>query len=145
MDNLSSKIATCVGAAVDSTNSLPSGSRNIAFHYNRRNAKRFRAEPSPVNSSIGASSGISNMTNSSVASISKEISNELKILAIDQPKVSYGLDEGLISLSNMVAVLCEQHLFLPLLRAFDIFLPSCPLLSFIRFLQVKWEQPELHH
>ncbi|XP_042376004.1 uncharacterized protein LOC121969811 isoform X2 [Zingiber officinale] len=135
MDNLSSKIATCVGAAVDSTNSLPSGSRNIAFHYNRRNAKRFRAEPLPVNSSIGAASGICNMTNSYVASISKEISNELKILDIDQPKVSYGLDEGLSSLSNMVAVLFEQHLFLPLLRAFDIFLPSCPLLSFIRFLQ----------
>lgn len=40
------------------------------------------------------------------------------------------------SLSKMVAVLCEQHLFLPLLRAFEMFLPSCSLLPFIRALQV---------
>jgi hypothetical protein len=34
-------------------------------------------------------------------------------------------------------VLCEQQLFLPLLRAFEMFLPSCSLLSFIRSLQVS--------
>lgn len=45
-------------------------------------------------------------------------------------------DEGQVSLSKMVAVLCEQHLFLPLLRAFEMFLPSCSLLPFIRALQV---------
>lgn len=40
------------------------------------------------------------------------------------------------ALSRMVAVLCEQHLFLPLLQAFEVFLPSCSLLPFIRALQV---------
>lgn len=46
-------------------------------------------------------------------------------------------DEGHVSLSKMVAVLCEQHLFLPLLRAFEMFLPSCSFLPFIRALQVS--------
>jgi hypothetical protein len=40
------------------------------------------------------------------------------------------------SLAAMVAVLCEQKRFLPLLRAFELFTPSSPLLLFIRFLQV---------
>ena len=51
--------------------------------------------------------------------------------------MSVDIDERLASLSNMVAVLCEQQLFLPLLRAFEMFLPSCSLLSFIRSLQVS--------
>ncbi|KAI5405565.1 hypothetical protein KIW84_052376 [Lathyrus oleraceus] len=44
-------------------------------------------------------------------------------------------DEGPASLSKMVALFCEQQLLPPLLRAFDMFLPSCPLLPFIRALQ----------
>lgn len=56
---------------------------------------------------------------------------------VDQDeKVSNDSDEVAGSLSRMVAVLCEQHLFLPLLRAFEMFLPSCSLLPFIRALQV---------
>ena len=50
--------------------------------------------------------------------------------------VSSNSDEVVNSLLRMVAVLCEQHLFLPLLKAFEIFLPSCSLLPFIRALQV---------
>lgn len=50
--------------------------------------------------------------------------------------VSYDSDEAASSLSKMVSVLCEQQLYLPLLRAFEMFLPSCSLLSFIRALQV---------
>lgn len=50
--------------------------------------------------------------------------------------VSYDSDEAPSSLSKMVSVLCEQQLFLPLLRAFEMFLPSCSLLPFIRALQV---------
>lgn len=50
--------------------------------------------------------------------------------------VSYDSDEAPSSLSKMVCVLCEQQLFLPLLRAFEMFLPSCSLLPFIRALQV---------
>lgn len=51
-------------------------------------------------------------------------------------KVSCNSDEVVKSLSQMVAVLCEQQLFSPLLRAFEIFLPSCSLLPFVRALQV---------
>ena len=51
--------------------------------------------------------------------------------------MSTDFDERLASLSSMVAVLCEQQLFLSLLRAFEMFLPSCSLLSFIRALQVR--------
>lgn len=51
--------------------------------------------------------------------------------------VSYDSDEAPSSLSKMVSVLCEQKLFLPLLRAFEMFLPSCSLLPFIRALQVN--------
>lgn len=54
----------------------------------------------------------------------------------DENKVSTESDKVLDSLSKMVAVLCEQRLFLPLLRAFEMFLPSCALLPFIRALQV---------
>lgn len=50
--------------------------------------------------------------------------------------VSYDSDEAPSTLSKMVSVLCEQQLFLPLLRAFEMFLPSCSLLPFIRALQV---------
>ncbi|CAD5188311.1 unnamed protein product [Musa acuminata subsp. malaccensis] len=137
MDDVYSKIVAGVGAAVKSTNSLPSGSRNFAFHYNRGNAKRrCRVETMSVNSLMGASSDITITTSSSVAFVSEEISKEeMKKMALEQPKVPNGPDEVLASLSNMVAVLCEQHLFLPLLRAFDIFLPSCALLPFIRSLQ----------
>lgn len=51
-------------------------------------------------------------------------------------EVSAEVDDVAGLLSRMVAVLCEQHLFLPLLRAFEIFLPSCSLLPFVRALQV---------
>jgi spatacsin len=40
-------------------------------------------------------------------------------------------------LASMVAVLCEQQRFLPLLRAFELFSPMSALLPFIRFLQVS--------
>lgn len=53
----------------------------------------------------------------------------------EEPIIPVDVDERLASLSSMVAVLCEQQLFLPLLRAFEMFLPSCSLLSFICFLQ----------
>lgn len=51
-------------------------------------------------------------------------------------EVSAEIDDVAGLLSRMVAVLCEQRLFLPLLRAFEIFLPSCSLLPFVRALQV---------
>lgn len=138
MDDISSKIANGVGAAVEVTNTLPIGSRMLAFRYNRRNSKRRRLmEPTSGNSTMGSSFNVPSTSTSTIASIAQEIVNEeRKSMVIEQPKSSNDLDEGLASLSNMVVVLCEQHLFLPLLRAFEMFLPSCSLLPFIRFLQV---------
>ena len=37
----------------------------------------------------------------------------------------------------LVGLLCEQRCFLPLLRAFELFLPDSPFLHCIRFLQVS--------
>lgn len=139
MDDISSKIASGVGAAVEATNTLPIGSRMLAFRYNRRNSKRRHLmEPTSGNSTMGSSFNVPSTSTSTIASIAQEIVNEeeRKRMVMEQPKSSNDLDEGLASLSNMVAVLCEQHLFLPLLRAFEMFLPSCSLLPFIRFLQV---------
>ena len=70
--------------------------------------------------------------------IAQDIISErgIKKVVVLQAKSSSDTDEGLSHLSNMVAVLSEQRLFLPLLRAFEMFLPSCSLLPFIRSLQV---------
>lgn len=59
-----------------------------------------------------------------------------KVEIAEYATVDREIGEGPASLSKMVAVLCEQQLFLPLLKAFEMFLPSCSLLPFIRALQV---------
>lgn len=41
------------------------------------------------------------------------------------------------SLAGLVALLCEQQLFLPLLQSFELFTPSSSVIPFIRFLQVR--------
>jgi len=140
VDDISSKIAKNVGSAVEATNKLPGTSRNVEFRYNRKNPKRRRfLEASSEKFTIGFSLDSSCGPNSAGTSYpadtdaheerGKPISGET-IMSID-------IDERLASLSSMVAVLCEQQLFLPLLRAFEMFLPSCSLLSFIRALQVR--------
>lgn len=62
--------------------------------------------------------------------------DEMDKQVVQDEKVSIDSTEVFASLSRMVAVLCEKNLFLPLLRAFEMFLPSCSLLPFIRALQV---------
>ncbi|PKA53793.1 hypothetical protein AXF42_Ash011272 [Apostasia shenzhenica] len=109
VNDISSTIAEKVKAAVQATNALPARCRTLSFRYNRRNPKRKRLHESDY----------------SPESLSTNISDS----------VSTDPDEALASLSDMVSVLCEQRLFLPLLRAFEMFLPSCPLLPFIRSLQ----------
>lgn len=94
-------------------------------------------EPQSVDCRIDGSINVSSMSSSKIASIAQEIGTEEKNeLSFENPKVSTDADEWLASLSNMINVLCEQYLFLPLLRAFELFLPSCSLLPFIRSLQV---------
>ncbi|KAJ1264321.1 hypothetical protein BS78_09G254700 [Paspalum vaginatum] len=138
VDDISSKIAKNVGSAVEATNKLPSTSRNVELRYNRKNPKRRRfLEASPekfeICFSLDNTCGPNSAATSNITYIDahqekgKPISGET-IMSVDT-------DERLASLSSMVAVLCEQQLFLPLLRAFEMFLPSCSLLSFIRSLQ----------
>ncbi|XP_077212898.1 spatacsin carboxy-terminus protein isoform X2 [Tasmannia lanceolata] len=138
VNDIASQISKNVGAAVEATNALPTGNRGLTFRYNRRNPKRRRLmESASGNAPSSSPSDVSSTFNSIRISGPHKVTNEeeRRKLADEQVKVLSNPDEGLVSLSNMVAVLCEQHLFLPLLRAFDMFLPSCPLLPFIRSLQ----------
>lgn len=138
VNDIASKIANSVGAAVEATNSLPVGCRPLQFHYNRRNPKRRRLmEPISLEHLAATTSDVSCVSDSakifSVQGFVAEV--ERKSDAGELTKVSVNSDDGPNSLSKMVAVLCEQRLFLPLLRAFEMFLPSCSLLPFIRALQ----------
>lgn len=119
---------------MDATNKIVTAD-TITFHYNRKSPKRRRL--------MESTSGYNGTTNSSsFPSISdngilfpeKGISEgELEKMV---EKHNNRSKEVSASLANMVAVLCGQQLFLPLLRAFEIFLPSCSLLPFVRALQV---------
>lgn len=136
VNDIASQIATDVGAAVEVTNSLPASARAIKFRYNRKNSKRRRLqEPVPVDSLTSADSLIS--SKSSTVSNTQGFLHEEERKKIGHEDTNFLTDSNGMAnaLSRMVAVLCEQHLFLPLLQAFEIFLPSCSLLPFIRALQ----------
>ncbi|KAK7399448.1 hypothetical protein VNO78_10630 [Psophocarpus tetragonolobus] len=138
VNDIASQIADNVGAAVNATNALPVGDRVLTFHYNRQSPKRRRLmTPVSLDSSVSAISDMSrSSTNEKIFdSQSKTMENDRKAEHFGCINVPGDSDEGPASLSKMVAVLCEQQLFLPLLRAFEMFLPSCPLLPFIRALQ----------
>ncbi|XP_062194810.1 uncharacterized protein LOC133897988 isoform X2 [Phragmites australis] len=136
VDGISLKVARNVGSAVEATNKLPSTSRNVEFRYNRKNPKRRRfLEASSERFTLGLdttcgpnSAATSNPTDIDAHQERGKPIHEETIIPVD-------IDERLASLSSMVAVLCEQQLFLPLLRAFEMFMPSCSLLPFIRSLQ----------
>ncbi|KAI5384322.1 uncharacterized protein LOC127105709 isoform X1 [Lathyrus oleraceus] len=138
VNDIASQIADNIGAAVAATNALPLSDRVLTFHYNRQSPKRRRLiTPVSLNSSASAMSEISSISIKEriFDSQGKIVEDEITVEhhgSVDAASVS---DEGPASLSKMVAVLCEQQLFPPLLRAFDMFLPSCPLLPFIRALQ----------
>ncbi|KAL6583192.1 hypothetical protein OROMI_005270 [Orobanche minor] len=134
VNDIASQISKNVGAAVEATNSLPASARTITFHYNRKNSKRRRlVEADPVDSLASSASHFSE--GSLVPNIQGVISEKKEKLGDKDTTFSTDTDNVANALSRMVAVLCEQHLFLPLLQAFEIFLPSCSLLSFIRALQ----------
>ncbi|KAL6848044.1 hypothetical protein ACP4OV_022172 [Aristida adscensionis] len=136
VEDISSKIAKNVGAAVEATNKL--AKRNVEFRYNRKNPKRRRfLEASPerftLDFSLDVTCGPNSVVSSNTADIDAHQGSGKPIS--EEPIFPVDIDERLASLSSMVAVLCEQQLFLPLLRAFEMFLPSCSLLPFIRSLQ----------
>ncbi|KAL8476787.1 hypothetical protein ACS0TY_029186 [Phlomoides rotata] len=135
VNDIATQIARNVGAAVEATNSLPTSARTITFHYNRKNSKRRHLlEPIPEDSLTSAASQSSK---GSDVSNTQGVFCEEEKEKIGDENTKFSTDCGSMgnSLSRMVAVLCEQHLFLPLLQAFEIFLPSCSLLPFIRALQ----------
>lgn len=136
VNNIASQIANNVGAAVEATNSLPASARAPTVHYNRRNSKRRRLmDPMSIDSLTFRAPEVSSPSSGvSARGIITEDAMD-KQVAQDE-KVSIDSTEVFASLSRMVAVLCEKNLFLPLLRAFEMFLPSCSLLPFIRALQV---------
>lgn len=135
VNDIASQIANNVGAAVEATNSLPVTARAYTFHYNRKSQKRRRlTEPILENSSSLTAFDVS--TTSGGSKFEEVMPEEERGQIIDEDViVSSNSDEVVNSLLRMVAVLCEQHLLLPLLKAFEIFLPSCSLLPFIRALQ----------
>lgn len=137
VNDIHAKIAKSVGLAVEAMNALPAGSRTLTCRYNRRNPKRRRLMEHEPGSMVGPSFNSSTASSPAMVSIVQGLASEeeTKWRFNEQMKVCSDVDEGLSSLTNMVAVLCEQHLFLPLLRAFEMFLPSCSLLPFIRSLQ----------
>ncbi|KAA8530957.1 hypothetical protein F0562_005676 [Nyssa sinensis] len=138
VNDIASQIANNVGAAVETTNSLPASNRALSFHYNRRNPKRKRlVEPISLDPLASSLSDVSSTSSTAKIFAARGIiaEEEGKKQAGENVEVSSDSDEVSVSLSKMVAVLCEQHLFLPLLRAFEMFLPSCSLLPFIRALQ----------
>ncbi|KAE8706827.1 ubiquitin carboxyl-terminal hydrolase 27-like [Hibiscus syriacus] len=132
VNDIASQIADNVAAAVEATNSWSCGSRSLSFHYNRRNPKRRRLLESLCRTPFPGASDSSTRIFSAECSTAGE---EKKIELGEQINVSSDFNEGPASLAKMVAVLCEQRLFLPLLRAFELFLPSCSFLPFIRALQ----------
>ncbi|XP_042024596.1 uncharacterized protein LOC121771783 isoform X2 [Salvia splendens] len=135
VNDIASQISKNVGAAVEATNALSPGARTITFRYNRKNAKRRRLqEPVPLDS-LTSTDSIS--SKSSTFSNTHGFLHEEGSDKIGDEDAKFWTDSNSMAntLSRMVAVLCEQHLFLPLLKAFEIFLPSCSLLPFIRALQ----------
>lgn len=135
VNDIASQISSNVAAAVEANNVLPVTARAQTLHYNRRNPKRRRLiEPVVVDKLTSKGSDVSTASSSTSIFIDQGMTETKEM--VDENKVSTELDKVYESLRRMVAVLCEQCLFLPLLRAFEMFLPSCSLLPFIRALQV---------
>ncbi|KAK9670568.1 hypothetical protein RND81_13G209900 [Saponaria officinalis] len=127
---IASQIANNVGAAVDASNASPAGARVQTHHYNRKSPKRRRLVDHESDDIPFAS------TNNISSSCAKMPVEEVKEIGEgDDVKFSKDSDDWPMSLPKLVALLCQQHQFLPLLRAFEMFLPSCCLLPFIRALQ----------
>lgn len=140
MNDVFSHVSSSVGSAVEATNAqLESNTR--AFDYDRRYPKRqCRVSSKDVTAAVNGQKGSLEMgplavnlrpTNNLVQDFSggrqkDQITSYVPTAAEEQE-----------SLAAMVAVLCEQQRFVPLLRAFELFTPTSPLLPFIRFLQVS--------
>ncbi|XP_011622566.1 uncharacterized protein LOC18432027 isoform X1 [Amborella trichopoda] len=139
VNDISSQITANVAAAVEATNTLPNCSRELTIRYNRRKPKRRRLMETVISENTSVSSPTSPSFTSPAISLSLSqgvpAKEARKKQADEMISVMRDPDDGRVSLSKMVAILCEQRLFLPLLRAFEMFIPSCVLVPFIRSLQ----------
>ncbi|KAL9229664.1 hypothetical protein vseg_005107 [Gypsophila vaccaria] len=127
---IASQIANNVGAAVDALNVSPTCDNVQTHHYNRKIPKRRRLIDHESDDILSTS------TNNFSSVCAKMPVEEVKDLGVGNDlKFSKDSDDWPMSLPKLVALLCQQHQFLPLLRAFEMFLPSCCLLPFIRALQ----------
>ncbi|KAL8125295.1 hypothetical protein AgCh_012832 [Apium graveolens] len=139
VNDVASQILNNVGAAVDATNATLVASGELACHYNRRNPKRRRIMEAVDPLMLNVSDVSISTRSESIASQGNVAEDDGKNQTGDLFIMSNDTAEPSVSLSRMVALLCEQHLFLPLLRAFEMFLPSCSLLPFIRALQAFFQ------
>ena len=139
MNDVFTHVSSSVGAAVEATNAQLGSSTHV-FDYDRRYPKRqcrvsLKDAATPGkdlkgSAEMGALEANLRPTNNLVQEFSMrqkdKITSYVPTAAEEQE-----------SLAAMVAVLCEQQRFVPLLRAFELFTPTSPLLPFIRFLQVS--------
>lgn len=141
MNDAAAHIASCVGAAVEATNALPDSSHAVDFRYNRKNSKRRRLlSPEKYEPDLGSSMGtpveLKENISSAQSSLKEATLNGRKSSSeLKQKAQPHDGSEEQESLSKMIAILCEQQRFFPLLKAFELFMPSSSLLPFIRFLQ----------
>uniref|UniRef100_A9U2Z6 Predicted protein n=1 Tax=Physcomitrium patens TaxID=3218 RepID=A9U2Z6_PHYPA len=133
------QVSAPVGAAVESTNAQLENS-TCAVGFDRRNPKRQCCVSS--SNDIVAAKEVKKPAaeigpREATLRHTTKLVNEVGARQKDKVINSFGSTaaEEQESLAAMVAVLCEQQRFVPLLRAFELFTPTSPLLPFIRFLQ----------
>jgi spatacsin len=120
-------VSASVGAAVEATNAQLE-SETHAFDYDRRFPKRqCRVASKDVTAAVKDQKSSAEM--GSLEANLRPTNNLVQEFSARRKEQE--------SLAAMVAVLCEQKRFVPLLRAFELFTPTSPLLPFIRFLQVS--------
>lgn len=127
-------VSASVGAAVEATNNQLESSNTCAFDYDRRCPKRqCRVPDRDVTTAVKDQKGSAEIRPLGATPRSTIARQKDQIITSYVPTAA----EEQESLAAMVAVLCEQQRFVPLLRAFELFTPTSPLLPFIRFLQVS--------
>jgi spatacsin len=144
VNDAAAHISASVGAAVEATNAQAQRVQQNGFKYDRRQAKRRRLllpKDTMVLQTDGATSAevVMESNPNTFASVSTTRvhgfpASKVQIGNEDAPSAVEAVAQQEL-LASMVAVLCEQQRFLPLLRAFELFSPMSALLPFIRFLQ----------
>ncbi|BBN07122.1 spatacsin [Marchantia polymorpha subsp. ruderalis] len=147
VSDAAAQISARVGAAVEATNALAGSSRTSGFRFSRTCAKRRRRmSPEEANAPLEGQQPQQEdvaSTSSAAGSSSQPSQTGWNSSTIGQKGQTTGEGSSFVtdgageqeSLAAMVAVLCEQQRFLPLLRAFDLFTPASSFLPFLRFLQ----------